>query len=169
MAVNGCFDYQTTKYSADVVYAVFFIVCNIIQYKKVLTGLRVYGKGMNSPSCDASLSYVYKKEMILGCSVNNLMETIGLSIYYKPSKTVKMGVTSLIKPGSGEVPAITVGIKYKPAKKTVIRGKINEKGLMSAVIKTELEKKVTFTGCIMADIHDFTASNRASIGVELVF
>lgn len=124
---------------------------------------------MNTPSCDASLSFAYNKQILVGCSVNNLMETVGVSLFYKPYKEVKVGLSGQVQPGSGEVPEITFGLKYKPSKKTVIRGKINEKGLMSAVIKTEVDKKITFSGCIMADVRDFTSSNRASVGVELVF
>ena len=80
-----------------------------------------------------------------------------------------MGLSGQAQIGSGARPEVTFGLKYKPSKKTVIRGKINEKGLMSAVIKTEVDKKITFSGCIMADVLDFTSSNRASVGVELVF
>lgn len=107
--------------------------------------------------------------MIIGCTAYNMMETIGLNLFYKLQKDLKFSATCLVKPGSGEVPDYLFGLKYKPTKKTVVRAKVSEKGVVSSCFRTEIDKKITLSGCISADLHDIAETNRASIGVELVF
>ena len=84
-------------------------------------------------------------------------------------RDIRVAACCSVKPGSGIVPDYSFGIRYKPNKRTVIRGKLTGQGILSGCVKTEVDKQITLFSCISADIRDIGISNKASVGVEIVF
>ena len=105
--------------------------------------------------------------MIVGCSVLDLMSAVDLYMYYYIRREIRVAAACSVKPGSGVVPDYSFGIRYKPNKRTVIRGKLTGQGIFSGCVKTEIDKQVTLFSCISADIRDIGASNKASVGVDI--
>lgn len=107
--------------------------------------------------------------MIVGCSAYDLMSTINLYMYYYIRRDFRVAACCSLKPGSGIVPDYSFGIRYKPNRRTVIRAKLSDQGVLSGCIKTEIDKQITLYSCVTANSKDIGMSNKASVGIELVF
>ena len=110
------------------------------------------------------------EQMKFFCSLNNWLDSITMSLFYKADRRTELAASCTVIPGSNQIPTYDFGIKYSPTREATLRAKISGDAIISGCYKVVINKEIIVNGMVSVDAKkpDWS-SNWIGVGVELFY
>lgn len=108
--------------------------------------------------------------MIYTLELLDTFDKIGFSLRFKPIKQLTMMTLFQVRIGTGEVPKLDVGIKYKATKDCTIYAKLNEHAELCVCSDVAIDSRLRLQGSFCVDATNPRSGNsRFGMGMEWLF